>query len=252
MKRVTLYISGKVQQVNYRSKVINIAEKYNIKGNIQNLSNGDVKIIAEGLEKDLDKFIHDLNIKNTLINVTNIKKESSTPTGEYESFYKLVSEGETDERLDTTADLLKELITVTKNGFSGLEKKQDVMIEKQDIMIGKQDVMIEKQDIMIGKQDVMIEKQDIMIGKQDVMIGKQDGTISNIENLGIHLGNKIDQNRLEIKSEIHALRDDFKSHFDKRLSKMEIELAETKLKVAQIQQSSQSSHNPKTNVSQAE
>ena len=98
MKRVTLYISGNVQQVNYRSKVINIAEKYNIKGNVQNLSNGNVKIIAEGLEKDLDKFIHDINIKNILINVTNIKKESSTHTGEYESFYKLVSEGETDER----------------------------------------------------------------------------------------------------------------------------------------------------------
>ena len=224
MKRVTLYISGKVQQVNYRAKVINIAEKYNIKGNIQNLSNGNVKIIAEGLEKDLDKFIHDINIKNTLINVTNIKKESSTPTGEYESFYKLVSEGETDERLDTAADLLKELITVTKNGFSGLEKKQDVMIEKQDIMIGK----------------------------QDVMIGMQDQTIGKIDNLGIHLGNKIDQNRLEIKSEIHALRDDFKSHFDKRLSKMEIELAEIKLKVDNIQHSSQYSHNPKTNISQIE
>ena len=168
MKRVTLYISGNVQQVNYRSKVINIAEKYNIKGNVQNLSNGNVKVIAEGQEKDIERFIHDINIKNTLINVADIKKEYSTPTGEYESFYKLVSEGETDERLDTAADLLKELITVTRNGFSGLEKKQDVMIEKQD------------------------------------------GTISNIENLGIQLGNKIDQNRLEIKSEIHALRDDLK------------------------------------------
>src|SRR3972149_7696812 len=145
MKRVTLYISGKVQQVNYRSKVISVAEKYNIKGNVQNLSNGNVKVIAEGQEKDIERFIHDINIKNTLINVADIKKEYSTPTGEYESFYKLVSEGETDERLDTAADLLKELINVTRNGFSGLEKKQDVMIEKQDIMIGKQDVMIEKQ-----------------------------------------------------------------------------------------------------------
>jgi len=40
----------------------------------------------------------------------------------YEGFYKLVGEGETDERLDTAADLLKELINVTRNGFSGLEK----------------------------------------------------------------------------------------------------------------------------------
>jgi acylphosphatase/fructose-specific phosphotransferase system component IIB len=224
MIRATLYISGDVQHVNYRSKVIRIAEKYHIKGNVQNLSNGNVKVIAEGQENEIERFIHDINIRNSLINVATIEKEYSTPTGEYESFYKLVSEGETDERLDTAADLLKELINVTRNGFSGLEKKQDIMIEKQDIMI--------------GKQDIMIEKQDIMIGKQDIMIGTQHETIRNIENLGVQLGNKIDQNRLEIKSEIHALRDDFKSFFDERLSKMEIELAEIKIKVAQIQHSS--------------
>ena len=224
MIRAILYISGKVQHANYRSKVVSIAKKYNVTGNVQNLSNGNVKIIAEGDEKELERFIQDINIKNTLINVTDLKKEFSTPTGEYEGFYKLVSEGETDERLDTAADLLKELINVTRNGFSGLEKKQDIMIEKQDIMI---------------------ETQKIMIGTQHETMGK-------IDNLGITLGNKIDQNRLEIKSEVHALRDDFKSHFDNRLSKIEIELTEIKVKVAQIQHSSQSSHNPKTKISQAE
>ena len=86
MIRVTLYISGDVQRANYRSKVISVAEKYNIKGNVQNLSNGNVKVIAEGQEKDIERFIHDINIKNTIINVVDIKKEYSTPTGEYESF----------------------------------------------------------------------------------------------------------------------------------------------------------------------
>ncbi|HEY9204665.1 MAG TPA: acylphosphatase [Candidatus Methanoperedens sp.] len=64
-------------------------------------------------------------------------------------------------------------------------------------------------------QKVMIEKQDQMLEKQDIMIDKQDQTTG-----------KIDQNRVEIKSEIHGLRNDFKSHFDERLSKMEFELAE--------------------------
>lgn len=196
MIRANLYISGKVQHANYRSKVVSLAKKYNVTGNIQNLSNGNVKIIAEGEEKDMERFIKDINIQNTLINVTDLKKEYSTPTGEYEGFYKLVSEGETDERLDTAADLLKELINVTRNGFSRLENKQDVMIEKQEETMGK-----------------------------------------------------IDLNRLEIKSEIHALRDDFKSHFDNRLSKIEFELTDIKVKVAQIQQSS---HNPKTKISHAE
>ncbi len=206
MMRAALYISGSVQRTGYRTKVVSIAKALDIRGNVQNLPDGRVKIIAEGEEKDLERFIQAVDIKNTLINVTDIKKEYSAPSGEYESFYKLVSEGETDERLDTAADLLKELIHVTKNGFSSLGKKQDIMIEKQDIMIEK----------------------------QDIMIRKQDETMSKIDELGEKLGNKIDQSRTEITSEIHFLRDDFRTRFDERLSRIEVELAEIKAKVAAI------------------
>ena len=139
MKKATLYISGDVQRAGYRTKVVSIAKAYDIKGNVQNLPDDRVKIIAEGEESNLEQFIHAVNIKNTLINVKDIEKQYSDPSGEYQSFYKIVDEGETDERLDTAADLLKELIHVTKNGFDRLEVKQDVMIEKQDDMIEKMD-----------------------------------------------------------------------------------------------------------------
>jgi acylphosphatase len=147
---VTLYISGSVQRAGYRTKAISLAKLYSINGIVSNLPDGRVKIVAEGNETDLEQFIIALDIRNALINVTNIDKDYSTPFGEYEGFYKLVSGGETDDRLDTAADLLKELIVVIKDGFNDLGKKQDVMIEKQDIMI-------EKQDVMIGKQDTTIE-----------------------------------------------------------------------------------------------
>ena len=139
MKRVTLHIAGKVQQIGFRSKAVAIANALGIKGNVQNLVDGAVKIVAEGEDADLERFIKGVNIQNTLIRVTDIVKDYSTPTGDYESFYKLVGEGETDERLDTAADLLKELIHVTKNGFDRLENKQDVMIEKQTETMDKID-----------------------------------------------------------------------------------------------------------------
>jgi len=173
MKRLTLQISGNVQRAGYRTKVVSIADALTITGTIQNLKDGRVKIIAEGSEKDFERFIHAVDIKNTLINVINIEKEYSSYTGDYQGFYKLVGGGETDERLDTAADLLKELIHVTKNGFDRLEQK-------------------------------------------------------------------IDQNRVEISSEIHSLRDDLKSHFDERLTKMESELAEIKTRFDTIQYLSQS------------
>jgi len=128
MKRVTLYVSGDVQRVNYRSKVIIIAETLDITGCVQNLKDGRVKIIAEGDENNLERFIEKVNIQNTLINVINIEKNYSESTGDYEGFYKLVSPGETDSRLDKAADYLKELLHVTKNGFDRLENKQDSTI----------------------------------------------------------------------------------------------------------------------------
>ena len=204
MKRLTLLVSGNVQRAGYRTKVVSTAVALTITGTIQNLKDGRVKIIAEGNEKDLERFIHAVNIKNTLINVVNIEKEYSSPTGEYEGFYKLVSGGETDERLDTAADLLKELILTTKNGFNGLGQKIDAIGEKQD-----------------------------------VMIEKQDATINEIKGVSL----KIDQGRVEITGEIHALRDDFKSHIDERLTKMEFELIEIKAKIAAIQYTSPSQIN---------
>jgi len=196
MKRVTLHVSGNVQTAGYRARVIDIARAFGITGVVANLPDGRVKVIAEGEATDLERFIQAINIKNALINVTDIEKEYSPPTGEYDGFYKLVGEGETDERLDTAASLLKELINVTKNGFDNLGKKQDIMIEKQDIMIEKQDKMLEKQDETIAK---------------------------------------IDQSREEITSELRSLRGDFRSLFDERISRIEHDLAEIKSKIATLQ-----------------
>jgi acylphosphatase len=219
MKKVILYISGSVQRAGYRTKAISLAELYSINGIVSNLPDGRVKIVAEGNETDLEQFIIALDIRNALINVTNIDKDYSTPFGEYEGFYKLVSSGETDDRLDTAADLLKELIVVIKDGFNDLGKKQDVMIEKQDVMIEKQDVMIEKQDVMIGKQDVMI-------GKQDVMIGKQDTTIEVLKS--------VKEDTSNINNKISSSKEDIKDIFYEKYDYLAREIIDIKANISEI------------------
>lgn len=122
--RTTIIVHGNVQRADYRARVISTAKMLNITGTVQNLSDGNVKIIGEGEKSNIDRFCDEIDIKNFLIKVIKIeRKEDSKPIGEYESFYKLVGEGETDERLDTAAELLKELIAVTKNGFDKVEKE---------------------------------------------------------------------------------------------------------------------------------
>ena len=178
MKKVILYISGNIQRVGYRAKVVSIAKALGVKGLIQNLPDGRVKIIAQGEQSDLDKLIKDINISNSLINVINIEQEYSTPSDEYEGFNKVVGEGETDERLDNAVDLFKELITITKDGFNNLGDKID------------------------------------------------------------RVGDKVDQSRIEITSEIHSLRDDFSTHFDTKILKIESELTEIKDRVMVLESSS--------------
>ncbi|TFH40367.1 MAG: hypothetical protein E4G94_09705, partial [ANME-2 cluster archaeon] len=101
-----------------------------IKGFIQNLSDGRVKIIAQGEQSELDKLIQAINISNSLINVTNIEQEYSTYSNDYEGFNKVVRDGETDERLDNAIDLFKKLITVTGDGFSNLGKELGDKIDR--------------------------------------------------------------------------------------------------------------------------
>ncbi len=114
MKRVILHISGNVQQAGYRARIVAIAGALAIKGHVANLPDGRVKMIAEGNETDLERFIQAVSMKNDLIDVTEIEKEYFNHIGGYEGFYKLISEGEIDEELNSVEviDLLKELIVV--------------------------------------------------------------------------------------------------------------------------------------------
>ena len=159
MKRLTAYVSGQVQRTGYRVRIIDIARALGLKVTVENLDDGRVKIMAEGDDDKLNWFEEAIDIKNTLINVSSIEKKYSEPAGDFANFYKVVGPGETDSRLDTAADHLKELISAVNNMNNNLGGKMDVMIQKQDQMLDKQDQMLQKQDIMLETQKEMVDSQ---------------------------------------------------------------------------------------------
>ena len=59
MKRYKLTVFGKVQGVGYRYHTIMMARAYNVRGFVQNLSNGSVLIEGEGEGEDLNRFINE-------------------------------------------------------------------------------------------------------------------------------------------------------------------------------------------------
>ena len=188
MKRLTAFVSGKVQRVGYRARVIQLANGLGLKGIIENLSDGRVRIIAEGDEEKMKLFEGAIDIKNTFIQVTSIEKIYSQPYGEFSSFYKLVGTGETDSRLDEGIGVLKDM--------------RDLLIS----ICGMQKQMLGKQDQMLDKQDQMLDKQDQMLGKQDQMLGKQDETLFEIKDMNSSLNDKME--KVLDKSDIIELKGD--------------------------------------------
>ena len=174
MKRLTAFVSGKVQRVGYRARVIQLANGLGLKGIIENLSDGRVRIIAEGDEEKMKLFEGAIDIKNTFIQVTSIEKIYSQPYGEFGSFYKLVGTGETDSRLDEGIGVLKDM---------------------RDLLIS-----------ICGMQKQMLGKQDQMLGKQDKILGKQDETLFEIKDMNSSLNDKME--KVLDKSDIIELKGD--------------------------------------------
>ncbi len=77
MKRLIAYVSGQVQKVGYRKRVMETAKAFGLKGIVENLDDGRVKIIAEGDDEKLKWFESAIDIKNTLIQVSSIEKSYS-------------------------------------------------------------------------------------------------------------------------------------------------------------------------------
>lgn len=142
MQRLTAYISGKVQKTGYRARVLTIARDFGLKGYVQNLDDGRVKVVAEGEAGDLESLLAALAIKNTIINVVDIKSEYSSATGDFESFVKVVSGGETDQRLDVAAELLTKLIVVNEKILDEIKATRKELTETHEDVNESRDAIV--------------------------------------------------------------------------------------------------------------
>ena len=169
--RLTAFVSGRVQEVGYRARVIDMAIALGLKGMVVNLKDGRVKIVAEGEDEKLKWFESAIDIKNALIYVSSIEKNYSSASGEFNLFGKLVAKGETDTRLDKAAVYLKELVSAVNKMNESLGGKMDQMNEnlggKMDQMLGKQDELLDEVRDVNRKLDRVTE-MDITELKSDM------------------------------------------------------------------------------------
>jgi acylphosphatase len=203
MKRLTAYVSGNVQRVGYRARVIQIANGMGLKGFVENLNDGRVRIIAEGEEEKLKLFEEIIDIRNTLIKISSIEKKHSEAIGDFGGFYKLVETGETDSRLDEGIGVLKDMKEVLILILNKQEETISEIKETNKNLGNKMDLMLEKQDDTISE----IRDTNANLGsKMDMMHEKQDETIFEIRDMNSSLNDKME--KVLDKSDIVELKGD--------------------------------------------
>ena len=213
MKQLSAYVSGNVQRVGYRARVIQLANGLGLKGFVENLSDERVRIIAQGEEEKLKLFEGAIDIKNSLIKVSSIETEYSDAHGYFGGFYKLVGTGETDSRLDEGINVLKGMKDVLIQILNKQDETTHEIKETNRNLGSKMDRMLDKQDQMLGKQDETISgikdinsKMDLTLDRQDRMLDKQDESISEIKDMNKSLNDKME--KVLDKSDILELKGD--------------------------------------------
>ena len=211
MRRLTAYISGKVQKTGFRARVISIARDFGLMGYVQNLDDGRVKVVAEGEDYDLESLLAAIDIKNTLIRVADIQKEYSAATDEFQGFFKAVSgNGETDHRLDEAAELLKQLIDVNKDVVKEIRATREEL--RDEIKATREEL---RDEIKATRDDLKTE----IGGVRDQVKSSGDMLAARIENAKDEIAASID--------DVHSdLRDDLKE----RLVKIEEDISQIKAK----------------------
>ncbi|MCX8178239.1 MAG: acylphosphatase [Candidatus Aenigmarchaeota archaeon] len=86
MKRVHVFVSGRVQGVNFRWFTKTVAEKLDIKGWVKNLNDGRVEIIAEGDDEEIENFLNYVKKGPILARVDEIDVREQDYKNEFKEF----------------------------------------------------------------------------------------------------------------------------------------------------------------------
>jgi len=79
-------ISGAVQGVGYRFFAQRSAARHQVRGYVKNLDDGRVEALAEGPEKSVEEFKHDLTAGPRYSQVDHLEETVLEPSGAYPAF----------------------------------------------------------------------------------------------------------------------------------------------------------------------
>lgn len=84
--RARVRVHGLVQGVNYRWFTRRFASELDLRGYVQNLSDGSVQVVAEGAPPAIEQLLDALRAGPPSAIVETVEVEWETPSGEFERF----------------------------------------------------------------------------------------------------------------------------------------------------------------------
>jgi acylphosphatase len=86
MKRVHVYISGRVQGVFFRTETQRMAKSFNLAGWVRNMADDRVEACFEGKDENIDKMLQWCHIGPSAARVEKVLTEEEPYTGEFRDF----------------------------------------------------------------------------------------------------------------------------------------------------------------------
>jgi acylphosphatase len=86
MRRVHVFVSGRVQGVNFRWNTKIFADKLGVNGWVRNLPDGRVEIVAEGDEKEIERFLNYVKKGPLLAKVSKVEIKEEEYENEFDGF----------------------------------------------------------------------------------------------------------------------------------------------------------------------
>jgi acylphosphatase len=85
LERLRVLFRGSVQGVGFRYTTQSIAEKFDVHGYVQNLSDGSVELVAEGSRRELESFLQAIQVRMEY-HIRDCKTDYGAASGEFASF----------------------------------------------------------------------------------------------------------------------------------------------------------------------
>jgi acylphosphatase len=172
MERLIAYISGNIQKVSYRARVVDLARAFNLTGLVENLKDGRVKIIAEGNHDMLSRFEEAISINDHLIQVSRVEKEYYPASGGFNGFY-FADPGEIEYDQQEVLELI-ENVKAMVDIISNLDRKMDLLLENQEKYSAGFDAMvnrIEEKNEILNKKAEMLDLKATLRERGIILIG---------------------------------------------------------------------------------